>query len=118
MSGAIRFPFRLTLNGQVATAPYGSDMEVNDAIAATMLTNIGERPLTPSFGVTDPAGQPINDVDITGDLQSALSTYGFEDVTIQDTTLTPEGNGLATVLVQWERDEPEVDPLEEEDDDE
>ena len=116
MSGTIRFPFRLSLNGQVACAPYGSDLEVNDAIAATILTDVGERPLTPAFGITDPVGQAINEVDIAGDVQSALSTYGFEDITVLDTTLTPGPNGQATVLVQWEREDPEADPFEEEED--
>lgn len=116
MSGTIRFPFRLTPSAQVATAAYGTDQEINDAIAAIVLTDIGERPLSPGFGVTDPVGLAIGDVAIDADIQSALTTYGFDDVTITDTTLTPEQGGRAAVHVEWERDEPEVDPLEEEED--
>lgn len=118
MTGTIRFPFRLTQSGQVATAPYGSEQEVNDAIAAIVLTDIGERPLAPGFGITDPVSQAINDVDMGSDIQAALSTYGFEDVSIADATISPESAGRASVLVQWDRDEPEVDPLEEEEEDE
>lgn len=114
MSGTIRFPFRLALNGQIACAPYGSDQEVNDAIAATILTDIGERPLTPNFGVTDPVGQSINDIDMAGDVQSALSTYGFDDITVLEAAITPGNNGQASVLVEWEREDPEADPFEEE----
>lgn len=116
MTGTIRFPFRLTPSGQVACAPYGSDQEVNDAIAAITLTDIGERPLSPGFGITDPVGLAINDVDMGSDIQSALSTFGFEDVTVASAEVTAAGEGQAQVLVQWEREEPEVSPLEEEDD--
>ena len=83
MSGPIRFPFRLTLNGAVATSENGSEAEVNDAIAAIAMTFIGERPMTPGFGITDPVGMPVNDVDMAGDIQNALTTYGFEDVTVE-----------------------------------
>lgn len=116
MSGTLRFPFRLTLNGEVACAPYGSEQEVNDSIAAAILTDIGERPLSPTFGITDPVGQAINDVDIGGDVQSALTTVGFEDITITDATIAPEANGRASVRVQWERDDPDNDFMEEDDD--
>ena len=118
MSGTIRFPFRLTPSGQIATAPYGSDQEINDAIAAIVLTDIGERPLSPGFGVTDPVGLAIGDVAIDADIQSALTSYGFEDIMITDTTVLPEPGGRAAVQVEWEREEPNTDPLEEEEDDE
>lgn len=118
MTGTIRFPFRLTAAGQVATAPYGSEQEVNDAIASIVLTDIGERPLAPGFGITDPVSQAINDVDMGSDIQAALSSFGFEDVSITDAAVSPQGSGRASVLVNWDRDEPEVNPLEEEEEDE
>ena len=118
MTGTIRFPFRLTASGQVACAPYGSKQEVNDAIVAVVLTDVGERPLSPGFGITDPVSEAINDVDMGSDIQAALSAYGFEDVNISEATVSPHSSGRASVLVQWDREEPEVDPLDEEEDDE
>lgn len=116
MTGVLRFPFRLTPSGQVSTATYGSDEEINDAIAAIVLTDIGERPLSPSFGITDPVGMAINDIDVGSDVQSVLSTFGFDEVTITDSNVSPEGGGQASVHLQWERDEPDADPIDEEED--
>lgn len=100
MTGVLSFPFHLDPQGRVATAPYGSDQEVDGAIAAIILTDIGERPLTPSFGIPDPVGVGITE----GDIQVALTEYGFEDVTITSITTRPASATQAAVTVLWERE--------------
>lgn len=115
MSGAIRFPFRLDLTGKVSTADYGSDQEVNDAIAASLYTQQGERPLAASFGITDPAGLGIDEVAIHSDLATNMSEIGFDDVTITDVRIEPVSDVVAAAVVEWERDEEPILGDEEED---
>ena len=101
MSGVIAFPFRLDPQGNVATAAYGSDQEVDGAIAALILTDIGERPLSPGFGVPDPTGIGLSE----GDIQVGLTDYGFEDIEITSLTTEPVSATQAAVTVLWDREE-------------
>lgn len=108
MSGAIRFPFRLTPLGHVATAAYGSDQEVSDALFAAMSTQMGERPLAPNFGMTDPAGLGIDEVAIESDLAACMTDTGFDDVSIVGVTIKPESDTVASATVEWQRDEEDM----------
>ncbi|MGL3805835.1 hypothetical protein ACSYDW_07020 [Paeniglutamicibacter sp. R2-26] len=101
MTGVLAFPFRLDPQGNIATAAYGSDQEVDGAIAALILTDIGERPLSPSFGIPDPTGIGLTE----GDIQAGLTDHGFEDITISNITTRPVSPTQAAVTVHWEREE-------------
>lgn len=50
----IAHPFRLTPAGRAATVAQDSDRHHAELIAALAQTELGERPLAPGFGVTDP----------------------------------------------------------------
>lgn len=108
MTGVLAFPFRLDPQGNVATAAYGSDQEVDGAIAALILTDIGERPLSPGFGIPDPTGIGLTE----GDIQVGLADHGFEDVTITDITTSPVSAMQAAVTVRWERDDESIEDTE------
>lgn len=100
MTGTLAFPFSLDPQGRIATVPYGSDQEVDGAIAALILTDLGERPLSPTFGVPDPAGIGVTQ----GDIQVGLADHGFEDVTITEVITEPASPTQAAVTVTWRRD--------------
>lgn len=101
MTGVLAFPFHLDPQGNIATAPYGSDQEVDGTIAALILTDIGERPLNPGFGIPDPTGIGITE----GDIQVGLTDHGFEDVTITTLTTQPVSPTQAAVTVHWQRED-------------
>lgn len=108
MTGVLAFPFRLDQQGNIATATYGSDQEVDGAIAALILTDIGERPLNPGFGVPDPTGIGLTE----GDIQVGLTDYGFEDIEIISLTTEPVSATQAAVTVHWERGNEETEGTE------
>lgn len=93
----ISHPFRLATNGVVATVEQDSDASRAELIAALVLTRIGERPLSPDFGVTDMVGQGLNE----GELTAAVSTFG-PDVRLADITITPVGQDTQRVTVTFE----------------
>lgn len=47
-------PFRLTADGRVALVEQASPTADAEQIAVLALTRLGERPLVPGFGMTDP----------------------------------------------------------------
>lgn len=77
--GALSFPFRLTPQGCAATAPYGSDQEVEELIAALTLTTAGERPMEPDFGIPDPTWVGIT----LNDLETGVAEFGPPGVSIE-----------------------------------
>lgn len=62
----ISHPFRLELNGDVATVAEDSDEANAEGIAVLVLTRTGERDLVPAFGVPDPTfnGLTLADVNV------------------------------------------------------
>ena len=105
MSGAFRFPFRLAPDGSVAVAPYGSDQEVSDAMLAVLHTLAGERPMADNFGISDPVGLGIDEVEIQSDLATNMADLGFDDVAISRVDVVAVSDTVATASVYWERDE-------------
>lgn len=103
MSGAIAFPFRITGNKEVATVPYGSDAEVEQAIAVLVLTRLGERPMEPDFGTPDPLMGEIT----ASDIQVGLDSYGPVGIVIADVTSTPspQNENMSIAHVDWHREE-------------
>jgi len=97
--GALSFPFRLTPTGSVATVVPGSDAEYEEAIAVLCLTNIGERPMRPTYGVPDPAFAGLH----VGDVQVGLDEHGPDGVTIFAVDTTPINNTQSAAEVSWSR---------------
>lgn len=101
MSGAIAFPFRITGASTVATVPYGSDAEVEQAIAVLVLTRLGERPMEPEFGTPDPLMAGLT----ASDIQVGLASYGPDGIVIASVTATPKTENMSIAHVDWHREE-------------
>lgn len=97
----ISFPFRLTRQGHVAGTRYGSDQEVEEAIAMATMTEVGERPLFSGYGIPAPAFDGIH----ASDIQATLSEYGPADVTITEIIEEPANDFESLVTINWERDD-------------
>lgn len=102
--GVLSFPFRLTPQGEAAIAPYGSDQEVREAIAALTLTYLGERLLSPEFGITDPAWNGID----PNDVQAGLDNYGPVGVTVTGVEEEPVTETQTAYVIEWSHDDEET----------
>lgn len=98
--GVLSFPFRLNPSGVAATVGYGTDAEISEAIAVLTLTQLGERPMAPDFGVPDPAFHGIH----TGDIQVGLNDHGPVGVTITSIDTIPATETLSRATIHWSRD--------------
>jgi hypothetical protein len=65
-------PFRLAPDGRVATVDQNADQAHAEQLAVLMLTRRGERPLVPSFGITDPTFADLDQAELDG----AIDTFG------------------------------------------
>ncbi len=101
--GIIKFPFRITPQGNAATVPYGSDDEVDQIIVAIVLTQLGERPLTPLFGVPDTAFAGLH----TGDIQVCLDAFGPDGVDVDEVRLDYRSETVAMADIRWSRTDTE-----------
>ena len=66
------YPFRLTPNGSIASVEQKSSQAAAEQIAMLLLTERGERPMVPTFGVTSPAFWEVD----PGEMALAISLYG------------------------------------------
>lgn len=97
----ISFPFRINpVTRSVETVVSGSDEEVDEAIAAHIMTMSGERPMRPDFGT--PALPFSNGLD-AGALQVQLNTHGWDYVNISDVDNNYIEGGKVESTVRWER---------------
>lgn len=96
--GVLSFPFRIDPQGQVAVTGYGTVQEVDEAIAVTVLTMMGERPMYPTFGIPDPAFAGL----APGDIQVALDTYGPPSVQITSVDQEALNETQAVAAVRWQ----------------
>lgn len=68
MARILSFPFRLAGGGVVATVEQSSDEANAEQVAALLLTKVGERPMVPGFGLTDPAFRGIDPQEVAAGL--------------------------------------------------
>lgn len=68
----LSFPLRLLPNGSIATVEQNSDEGDAEGVIQLLLTRIGERRLTPGFGMPDPAFAGFEPTA----LAAALALYG------------------------------------------
>jgi hypothetical protein len=98
-------PFRLDGNGAVATVEQWSDQQAQQVGLAICATTIGERPLAPLFGISDPVGAGVEydalaaAVDVC---EPDLLLVGA-DIDGPDT----DGRQTVTVTVAWRTDDTE-----------
>ncbi|WP_427017884.1 hypothetical protein ACQCSX_04515 [Pseudarthrobacter sp. P1] len=97
--GVISFPFRVDRQGHIAVAGHGTDREIDEAIAVLTLTLLGERPMTPAFGIPDPAFSGLH----PGDVQVALDEHGPAGVTITSIAQEPLNDLQAVAAIRWQR---------------
>ena len=72
MARILSFPFRLAGAGAVATVEQASDEANAEQLAVLLLTRTGERPMVPSFGLTEPAFRGID----PGEVAAGVELYG------------------------------------------
>lgn len=72
-------PLRLLPNGEIATVTQDGDAANAEHLATLCLTEIGERPLEPGFGITDPTFTGFE----PGEVVAGVDLYG-PDVAISD----------------------------------
>lgn len=68
----LSYPFRLSPIGRVATVTQGSAEAAAEEIAQLVLTEPGERPLVPEYGINDPTFGRID----VGDIAAAVQIWG------------------------------------------
>lgn len=84
MARILSHPFRLELNGTVATVEQDTATADAEQIAVLALTRLTERPLVPGFGITDPAYRGLDPAELRG----GLAVYG-PPVTVTGITARP-----------------------------
>ena len=89
-------PFRLLPNGRIATVEQTSDEAHAEQLAVLLLTRIGERPLEPGFGITDPTFGSIRATEIA----AGVAAYG-PPVSIVDVTSVADDDSTQLVEVQF-----------------
>lgn len=87
----IAHPFRL-VGSTVATVEQASDAGLIQSVAVLATTRRGERPLVPSFGITDPAFHSVSQAEIN----AGLALFG-PDVTVEQVHTEPLGGGRTAV---------------------
>jgi phage baseplate assembly protein W len=97
VSRILSHPFRIAGNGSIATVEQTSDQANAEQVAILILTEIGERPLVPGFGVVDPAFSTLD----PAELAAGLTAYG-PDVRVTDVRIKPESDSTQLVEVDFE----------------
>jgi hypothetical protein len=72
MPRILSHPFRLAPDGRIATVEQDTAQAHAEQLAVLVLTRRGERPLVPTFGITDPT---FGDLDVA-ELEGAVETFG------------------------------------------
>ena len=96
MARILSFPFRFTGTGAVATVEQGSEQANREQVAVLCLTVIGERPLTPGFGITDPVFGGVEPSEVV----AAVQAHG-PDVQITDVRVLFESDATQLVEVDF-----------------
>ena len=98
-TGILAFPFRLGPDGSVVTTGYGTDTEIDEAIAVLALTHLGERPMRPEFGIPDPAFAGLH----AGDIQVGLDDYGPAGVIVDSVKTETVSDTVDRAKISWRR---------------
>lgn len=93
----IAHPFRLFPAGVVATVTEGTEADITQALAVLVATGKGERPLVPTFGVTDPTFDELD----AAEMNAALAVFG-PDVTVTRISRSFTSPTTETDAIEWE----------------
>ncbi len=80
MGEMLAYPFRVSPSGHLVTVDETSDAAINQLIAAAIMTQPGERPLFPTFGIDDPTFGEIVGARLAAVLSQFGPNVGLEDV--------------------------------------
>lgn len=83
-------------NGSLATVHQSEDKAHEEQLAMLILTKMGERPLHPSFGLTDPEFTGVEPTEVA----AQVSQYG-PPVNIEQVEINFTENGVQEVNVLW-----------------
>lgn len=86
-------PFRIRY-GRVATVDQASDMARAEQISVLARTHLGERPLVPNFGITDPTFRQFD----PNELQLGIDTYGPPAARLSVSARYPSDRQLEVVV--------------------
>lgn len=96
MAEVLSYPFRIGHGGKVATVEQGTPQANGELIEVLILTRIGERPLSPTFGITDPQFTGVEATEIT----AGIAAHG-PDVTVNDITATQQDTQTVVVHLDY-----------------
>lgn len=96
MAQILSYPFRVGPAGQIATVEQDTPQAHGELIEVLVLTHIGERPLAPGFGVTDPLFSVIEPTEIS----AGISAYG-PDVTVNAVNTTQADSQTVRVQIDY-----------------
>lgn len=97
MARILSHPFRLARDGTVATVEQTDDQAHAEQLAVVIATRRGERPLAPTFGITDPAFGTVD----AAELAASVATFG-PPVTIAEVAVDYTTPGVAAITVAFE----------------
>lgn len=96
MALVLSHPLRLDVDGSFATVDPDSPAGQAEALVALIGTRYNERPLAPTFGLSDPTFATVD----AGELGAQVAIFGpAVNITGVDTTVT---DGVATVVVTFD----------------
>lgn len=90
MARILSFPFRFTTSGQAATVEQGTEQANREQIAVLCLTVTGERPLAPSFGITDPTFGGVEPSEVIAGVAAHGPDVQITDVRVTQDSLTTQ----------------------------
>jgi hypothetical protein len=93
---ALSFPFRFT-RGAAATVDVSSDAFAAQRLASAASTRLGELPLLPRFGITDPEFDEFD----SGGLYFTCATY-FPDIDITNLLQSDIEDGSMTIEIEFQ----------------
>lgn len=80
MTAILSHPFRLLPNGAAATVEQDSDQANAEQIAVLVTTYLGERPLSPGFGVTDPVFGGLDNSEVLAGIEAFGPPVDVSDI--------------------------------------
>jgi hypothetical protein len=90
-------PFRIGGNAAAAVVDQDSDQARAEQLAVLCLTRVGERPLAPGFGITDPTFDQLDPAEVV----AGLAEHG-PDVTVIDVHVDFEDDSTQLVRIDFE----------------
>lgn len=97
MTAILSQPFRVLSNGNVATVEQNSDQGNAEQIGVLASTYLGERPLSPGFGVTDPTFGSLHPSEVL----AGLSLFG-PPVEVSDIRASWESDSTQLITIDFD----------------